>query len=195
MGRLTDPPIGGKGLAPAHRRLFAAVVAEAGLIRNTALRRRVAERDVDDVVQRVFIQAWKRIARGRFVVAPNVEPRPMVRAWLRHLARQEAGRARRARYFEIAHEEQIERDGSDQDDESEGVYEAHNPVDPMDRILTREGLRLITYRLNRREKALLGALAREATMREIAALVGVEHATAAVLVFRLRKHLRRNLER
>ena len=172
-------------MTPAQRRIFAAVVAEEGLIRHIAFRRRVAERDVDDVVQKVLLYAWRRIARGRFVVAPNVDPRPMVRSWLRHLARQEAGRARHARYFEIVHEEPLG------DHENTSLV----PVDPMDRIEARETLRLLTYRLNRREKAILAALAREDTMREIAALVNVEHATAAVLVFRLRKHLRRNLTR
>jgi RNA polymerase sigma-70 factor, ECF subfamily len=61
---------------------IAAILAERPSLTRMLLNRGVPSRDVDDVLQMVFLGAWKAIEVGRYRPDPRADPQRVLRAWL-----------------------------------------------------------------------------------------------------------------
>lgn len=165
-----------------QERLFAAVMKEKKTILGVAYRRRVPESDVPDLVQRVLFLAWTMIERDALTVDPSRDVRSAVRWWLGRLAFNESVKMHRARAREPV-------------DASLSDLDTIAGPDETPRLEAREELRMLTYRLNRRERQIFKALATDEDRKVLAARLRVEIITAGVLIHRLRKHLRKHIER
>jgi RNA polymerase sigma factor (sigma-70 family) len=173
-------------MTPAQERLFAMVLKERRTIARAILRRGIGKdnrADLEDMIQIVILQAWKLISKGRLVLDPEHDERHALRGWLisvtGHMCNARWKGLYRRRHVVILPLDLVE---------TPSIEEAR-------RLEAREALRVITYRLNDREREVLAALARNDTYQEIADALHVPLGTVGVLVHRLRKHLRKALER
>lgn len=179
MGSLTHPPIGGKGavrpLAATceQHRLFALVWAERSVIRAAMAANGVDTAEEADAFQAALALAWEQILAGRFAPVPGVDPTLSARRWLfwtaRHALQRDLLRT-----------------------ESTDVGDLAGP-DPVARLEARETLRIVGFRLNRMERALLAGIGEGRTFGEIAEEAQIPFGTAASRVRTVRKILRKQV--
>ena len=162
-------------MTPAQRRIFGLVLEERALIR--ALVMRSGFRDVEDGVQLALIAAWNLIRADRLVIAAEQDAHEAVRAWLVIVTRNALSTPRR-------------KQRTDAEELDEGLAA---DVSPIAQLEAREALRIITYSLNREERATLEALATGASLVALAARMGIPEGTLFTRVRKLRRILRERL--
>lgn len=161
-------------MTPAQEAQWGIVLGERDFIRALAVKLGVGSNDMADAVQGVLVQAWLLLRANRFLVPPDVEPRDALRMWLVAITRRVARGIRRKQRTDV-------------DALDEGTAGA---VSPFAQLEARETLRILTYRLNREEEALLVALASGVNLCDLAARMGVPAGTVHTRVRKLRRILR-----
>lgn len=161
-------------MTPSQEALWSLVLAERAFIRS---RVKGSGIDIDDGEQLALVQAWKLIRAGRLVIAEGQDTREAIRSWLVIVTRNAIRTPRR-------------RQRTDVDALDEG---AAGDVSPIARLEARETLRIMTYRLNREEEALIVALASGANLVDLAARMGIPEGTLFTRVRKLRRILRERL--